>query len=139
MSYKEASPNKGSRTNLKVNNSEQPSEATIFDLLSINRRRYVVDELADADRQPLDKFVDAIAQREASEKPEEGEDWQDIRRTVEVSLYQTHLPKLSNAGVVRYDWTEGWIQAGEHYERMLRYRRPADLESPGGLRSLFGR
>lgn len=59
---------------------------------------------------PVDRrdLVDALAAWENGVDPEDLTEAQ--RRTVDVSLYQTHLDELSDAGVVEYDAESGRVE-----------------------------
>lgn len=85
--------------------SNGPSESlppgTLFDLFSEERRRHVVDCLAEhRTTMALADLADEVATREhdapLTEIPAE-----DVKQ-IYMSLYHNHVPKLANAGVVAY-------------------------------------
>jgi hypothetical protein len=76
------------------------SEADIHDILRNDRRRNVINCLQDRGREiSLRDLAVHIAEIETSESPPPS----NIRDSVYVSLHQTHLPKLDEAGIVTYD------------------------------------
>jgi hypothetical protein len=75
-------------------------ENEVYDILRNERRRGVLRELAaNGLASTIGRLADEIAAQEAGEAPPPT----DVRQSVYVSLHQTHLPKLDNLGVVRYD------------------------------------
>ena len=101
-------------------NRGELSQDTIFDLLSSARRRYTLWYLhQQPDPVHLQDLAEEIAAWENDTEPENLTD-QD-RKRVYVSLYQTHIPKLEEAGVIEYDGETGEIrlvarggELGEH-------------------------
>lgn len=80
--------------------TEHLPETEIHDILRNDRRRHVINVLKEQDTAvSLQELADEVAIRETDETPPpEG-----TRDSVYVSLHQTHLPKLDDAGVVNYD------------------------------------
>ena len=79
-----------------------PSDEEMFDALCSARRLYVLRHLRETGGEaPLGALVDAVAAMEYGKPPEEID--RDERRRIYVSLYQTHLPKLGERGLVRWD------------------------------------
>lgn len=77
----------------------------VFEILSNARRRFMIDYLhQQGGSQSLSDIADHIASREY-ETPVD-QIGNDQRRRVYISLYQTHLPKLVEYGVVEYDEDE---------------------------------
>lgn len=77
-------------------------EADVYEILSNPRRREVIRHLTDVARgRPvsLRELSTAIATHETGESPPP----RAVRESVYNSLHQTHLPKLDELGVVRYD------------------------------------
>lgn len=88
------------------------SKDELFQILSNNRRRYVIYYLHEAgESMSLKNLARKIAAAEA-EVPESEID-ADERQRVYISLYQTHLPKLEEAGIVVYDEDERMVQLTE--------------------------
>ncbi|WP_435364372.1 DUF7344 domain-containing protein [Haloarchaeobius sp. DYHT-AS-18] len=76
------------------------AETQIHHLLSNDRRRCVIEHLKE--ERPwmtLRQLADHIAEIEADESPAPS----NLRDSVYVSLHQSHLPKLDDAGIVEYD------------------------------------
>lgn len=81
---------------------EEISQDDIFDLLSNPRRRFVINYLLREDRPVgIQELSRELATWEFEVEPEELTDQQEKR--IYVALYQTHVPKLEEAGVVDYD------------------------------------
>jgi hypothetical protein len=78
---------------------QRTNEAEIHDLLSNERRRYVIEELTDeVGIVTLRGLAERIARIEVGGDPP-----RDRVRSVYNSLHQTHLPRLDDHGVVAYD------------------------------------
>lgn len=76
------------------------SETTIHSILQNERRRYVLKYLREQERQTcLRDVAEWIAVIEADESPPPT----NVRNSVYVSLHQSHLPKLDEAGLIDYD------------------------------------
>lgn len=82
----------------------RPSREEIFEVLSNRRRRYVLHylkQLDEGETAPLSEIATQVAAWER------GEDVADIayeeRKSVQTSLYQTHLPKLAEKNLIEYD------------------------------------
>jgi hypothetical protein len=88
--------------------SSELSQDVVFDLLSNPRRRFILSYLRQADG-PVDlvDLADQIAAWENDTDVEELTSQQ--RKRVYVSIYQTHVPKLANAGVVTHDQDSGLV------------------------------
>ncbi|PSP42459.1 hypothetical protein BRC66_01365 [Halobacteriales archaeon QH_2_66_30] len=78
----------------------------LFEVLQNQRRRYVLDYLREHDR---------ISSSE--------------RKRVYVALYQCHLPKMDDMGVVEFEKARGTIEPGEHIELCYKY---LDVSDSGG-------
>jgi len=84
------------------------SRNEIFDLLSNSRRRYMLTYLANSpDAVTLQDLARKIAARENNCPVEDVTQKQQKR--VYVSLYQTHVARLSEAGVISYDDSSGHL------------------------------
>lgn len=78
-----------------------------FQALSDGRRRQVIREVDRRDGTvSLTPLSGAIAETEADDASASS------RRAVYLDLYHTHLPVLSDAGIVRYDSEEGTVEFG---------------------------
>ncbi|WP_058566437.1 DUF7344 domain-containing protein [Haloferax marisrubri] len=87
----------------------------IFDLMSNHRRRYTLHYCKRADGAV--QLSDLAEQVAAWEQDKEIPDLTSAeRKTVYTSLQQTHLPRLEQAGVLRYD--RGEVELTERMERL---------------------
>jgi len=86
-------------------------EADIHDVLRNDRRRMVLEQLGDAET-PVSarELSEAIAARESGSDPPP----RDVRRSVYISLQQTHLPKLDDLDVVDYDDATREVRPGDN-------------------------
>ena len=92
----------------------------VYELLSNARRRFVISYLRGREEPvPLSELSDAVASWENEVPAEELTD-QQVKR-VYVSLYQTHLPKLSDFGLVEYDRDEGTVELTESVRELDTY------------------
>ncbi|QSG11725.1 putative trancriptional regulator, ArsR family [Halapricum desulfuricans] len=109
--------------------TERLSRDEIFDLLSSSRRRYVIAHLLDhPEGVTLRELSRAIAARENDCSVDEVTKKQ--RKRVYVSLHQTHVPKLSNAGVI--DRVDDRIVPGDRAPDLAPY-----LTGPGAHRPWY--
>ena len=99
---------------------------TVFDILSNPRRRYVLYYLRQEDGPvELTTLAEHVAAWENETDIDALGDQQ--RKRVYVSLYQTHVPKLHDAGVVRYDKDEGTVELAEEARSIDEYlTQPTD-------------
>jgi len=99
---------------------ESLSQDTAFEILSNSRRRYVLYYLRQQ-QEPVQ--LTALAEHVAAW--ENGTDIESLgnqeRKRVYVSLYQTHVPKLADVGLVDYDKEAGTVALAEKGERMDQY------------------
>ena len=108
------------------------SQDIAFDILSNARRRFVLRELQQA---PDEVELVELAERLAAEEngvTREALTAQQRKRTY-VSLYQTHVPKLVEAGVATYDQDTGEIAATERVGELSEYFRDEPESSPWPL------
>lgn len=104
-----------------VNNGLSKDE--VLELLSNARRRYVLYYLSRRDDGvDLSDLAANIAAWEADRSVESITD--EDRRRVYISLYQTHLPKLEQAGIVSYDTEERTVRLNERATRIVEYLIP---------------
>ncbi|MFC6724306.1 ArsR family transcriptional regulator, partial [Halobium palmae] len=80
-----------------------------FDLLANGRRRRVVEHLC-ASEGPI--ALSEVAKRLAAAETETADAADGRYKSVYVSLQQTHLPKLEDAGVLEYDEDDREVAAG---------------------------
>lgn len=87
---------------------ETLSQDAVFDILSNPRRRYVLYYLRqESEPIELTTLAEHVAAWENETDVESLEDQE--RKRVYVSLYQTHVPKLADAGLVDYDKEAGTV------------------------------
>ena len=102
------------------NDTPQLSQDTAFDLLSSSRRRFIVRRLKTGSGGiDLQTLAAELAAKEAKIDQEELNAQQ--RKRTYVSLYQTHIPKLAEAGVVRYDAEDGVVREGPALNAVASY------------------
>jgi hypothetical protein len=84
------------------------SQDTIFGILQNSRRREVLQYLrSTGSTATIGQLTEIIAALENGVNPSELTYQQ--RKRVRTSLYQTHLPKLADEGLVEYDQREGTV------------------------------
>lgn len=88
---------------------EELSQDTLFSLLSNPRRRFILQYLSRVEGPvTLQDLATEVAAWENETDPEDLTDKE--RKRLYVSLYQTHIPKLDDVGVIEYDQDSGEIQ-----------------------------
>lgn len=100
---------------------EETEKDLIFDLLGNPRRRHLVQALHahEGSVATVTKITDEVAALEYEVAVTEVSQAQ--RKRVYVSLYQTHLPKLEDAGILRLDRKKGTIQLTGNVETLGSY------------------
>jgi len=108
------------------------SQDVVFDLLSNPRRRFVLSYLRQ-EGGPVDlvDLADEIAAWENDTPVEDLTSQQ--RKRVYVSIYQTHVPKLEDAGVVDYDRESGLVQLASRAEEIDDYLQGEEERVPWQL------
>ena len=92
----------------------------VFGLLRNRRRRDVLRYLSETDEQVrIGELAEAIAAREC-DKPVRQITSQE-RKRVYIGLYQGHLPKMDDCGVIEYNRQRGIIDHGPNYEVLVGY------------------
>lgn len=124
MSYETANPVKGSRTAPEVNSADSLPEATVYDLLSAERRLHVIDAIKPRRDCSRSELIDEVAEAEYG-RPIEDIDARE-RKSIAASLYQTHLPKLADYGVISWDRETDMVGAGVRFEQVREYRRASE-------------
>lgn len=85
------------------------SQDTVFEVLKSPRRRYALYYLKRAGgTAELSEITEQVAAWENEIPPSQLESEQ--RKRVYISLYQTHMPKLDEAGIVEYDQSRGTVE-----------------------------
>lgn len=96
----------------------------VFDLLSNERRRHVLQRLRTVEEPiTVTELAELVAATENDVAPDELTDKQ--RKRVYVSLYQTHVPKLADAGVVDYDEDDSTAILTTRGEALTEYFAPS--------------
>ncbi|RQG97119.1 DUF7344 domain-containing protein [Natrarchaeobius chitinivorans] len=96
------------------------SKDVIFELLKNRRRREVLAYLLEAEETvTLGELAEQIAAWEND--TEVNALSSDQRKRVYVALYQTHLPKMDDAGIVEYDQDRGLISLADNADLLMMY------------------
>lgn len=104
---------------------EPLSEDLIFDVLKNRRRRYTLHFLKRQDRPvELSELAEQVAAWENDKTVAELN--ANERKSVYTSLYQTHLPKLADAGIVEYNRNRGVVELSENAAQLEGYLAPQD-------------
>ncbi|WP_247004891.1 DUF7344 domain-containing protein [Halosolutus gelatinilyticus] len=99
---------------------ERLSKDVIFELLKNRRRREVLKYLLETDETvTLGELAEQIAAWEND--TEVNALSSDQRKRVYVALYQTHLPKMDDAGIVEYDQDRGLISLSDNADLLMMY------------------
>ena len=94
----------------------EPSE--IHNVLRNDRRRRAIQHLRDADGTlSVDTLAEHIAAVETGESPPP----RDVRKSVYVSLHQTHLPKLDELDIIDYDQRQQELELRDRAEEVEVY------------------
>lgn len=95
-------------------------EADVYEILANERRRETLRALTNEGENgaiPLSDLADAVTERETGQSPPPT----DTRQSVYNSLHQTHLPKLEELDVVRYDRTARAVHLQDRVRDVERY------------------
>jgi len=108
---------------------EQLSRDQVFDILSSPRRRYVLYYLREyGGPVELTDLAEKLAAWENDTTVEELPP--QARKRVYVSLYQTHVPKLQEAGLIEYDSDSGELWLAEANSVVDPYIGDGETERP---------
>jgi DNA-binding transcriptional ArsR family regulator len=103
-----------------ADDDDRLSKDVIFELLKNRRRREVLAYLLEADETvTLGELAEQIAAWEND--TEVSALSSDQRKRVYVALYQTHLPKMDDAGIVEYDQDRGLISLSDNADLLMMY------------------
>ena len=105
---------------IEVDESGQLPDDVIFGLLKNQRRR---DTLRFLDRNGGESTLSELAEHIAAMENdiEVRQLSSDQRKRVYIGLYQCHLPKMDNAGVIEFDKNRGDVELCEPAEQLLQY------------------
>lgn len=99
------------------NTDEQLSETEIFELLAAPRRRAILRMLARRGGEgTFGDLTNEIATGEHGADSDAG-----TRKSVYVSLYQTHVPRLAEAGVLTYDERTKTVALAGPWPQLMAY------------------
>jgi len=108
--------------------TEELSLDVIFEILKNRRRRDVIHYLREEDdRVPLGELAEHVAAIENDTTPEALTSSE--RKRVYVGLYQCHLPKMDDMGVVTFEQNRGYIELAPGSKSLEPY---IDLPDDGG-------
>ncbi len=100
--------------------TDRLSKDVIFELLKNRRRRQVLAYLLETEETvTLGELAERIAAWENN--TEIAALSSDQRKRVYVALYQTHLPKMDDAGIVDYDQDRGLITLADNADLLVMY------------------
>ena len=100
--------------------SDGLSKDVIFELLKNRRRREVLQYLLDREETvTLGELAEQIAAWENDTTVNALSS--DQRKRVYVALYQTHLPKMDDAGIIDYDQDRGLIALSDNADLLMMY------------------
>ncbi|WP_254524292.1 DUF7344 domain-containing protein [Natrinema caseinilyticum] len=103
---------------VQTNRTEPLEESEVFHILGNDRRRAIVQQLADEGGQiDVSDVASEIAATESDTTPVPN----NLYKSVYVSLQQTHLPQLQEDAVIEYDSDAKTIQPGRHFDDVLTY------------------
>lgn len=84
-----------------------PTRTQLYGLLSSDTRRHLLDILADTPSQrDLRELARAVVDRLDIE-----DSFDDAAHTVAIELHHNHLPRLENAGLIRYNYDSSRIES----------------------------
>lgn len=105
------------------------SQDVVFDILSSPRRRYVLYYLRTTeDSIKLTDLAEQVAAWENNTEPDEITEQE--RKRVYVSLYQTHIPRLAEAGIIDYNKETGDIALSSEGKDIDDYLQPVQDDRP---------
>lgn len=105
---RETDPEGRTQGSMSMESSQKLSPDVVFEILSSRRRRMVLYLLRQRGNEAtVNELAEEIAALENDVPVEELTSQQQKR--VYVSLYQTHLPKLDQTGIIDYDADEGTV------------------------------
>jgi len=105
-----------------VSTTEKPtlSKSEVFELLSADRRQEVLRYLDNTEgKATLSELAEHIASLECDCDQSQLSSQQ--RKRAYVGLYQCHLPKMADAGVIDYNADRGIVTLNERSVRLLNY------------------
>jgi len=120
---------RGTPKHSMFSNNEEISQDTVFDVLSSARRRETISILREEETPiELTTLAETVAARENETTVEELSS-QD-RKRVYVSLYQTHIPKLVDVGIVEHDSDSGEVWLTDRADSIEPYLQGPEQFTP---------
>lgn len=98
-----------------LQNQVQLSKSDIFSVLQNDRRRCVLEILRRDGNQSVRFLSEEIARLESGEADPKSS----IRKSIYVSLLQTHIPKMESLGVINYNREQDFVEllpAASHFD-----------------------
>lgn len=103
------------------------SRDQLYHILSNARRRFILQYLSETE-EPI-KLIDLVKETAAWENDKEIDELtQKEQKRMYVSLYQTHIPKLSDAGFIEYDTESQEVKLADQSEAVLPAVKPDESE-----------
>ncbi len=103
---------------VQTSRSESLAESEVFHILGNDRRRAIVQLLA---QEPGQVGVSDIATEIAASESDTTPVPNNLYKSVYVSLQQTHLPQLEEDGIIEYDSDAKTIAPGPNFQTVLGY------------------
>lgn len=104
-----------------------------FRLLANDRRRWLIDHIADRDDSiKLGELAEFIAYMESDHAEDPSQVLTDERKRVYIALYQNHLPALKREGIVEWDERGGTVWPTDRC-RHLAWIHLAGARANGGV------
>jgi len=100
-----------------VDDESTLTQSEVHDVLRNERRRHVIERLAEQDTDSVRNLAEHIASIESGESPPP----RNVRQSVYVSLHQTHLPKLDDLEIVVYDDDAKEVWLSDRADEVLVY------------------
>ncbi|AFZ74125.1 DUF7344 domain-containing protein [Natronobacterium gregoryi] len=107
---------------VQTNRTGSLAESEVFHILGNDRRRAIVQLLAEKSGQVgVSDVATEIAATESDVDTDSGSVPNNLYKSVYVSLQQTHLPQLEEDDVIEYDSDTKTIHPGQNFEDVLTY------------------
>jgi DNA-binding transcriptional ArsR family regulator len=120
---------------VQTNRTDSLEESEVFHILGNDRRRAIVQLLAEESAQiDVSDVATEIAATESDSTPVPN----NLYKSVYVSLQQTHLPQLQEDAVIEYDSDAKTIRPGPNFSDVLGYVDGETADRPSTLRLHLG-
>lgn len=117
--------------------SDALSQDDVFDLLSNRRRRFILAYLSEQETPvTLKRLTTQLAGWENGIDVDEVTDQQ--RKRVYISVYQTHVPRLTDASLITYDSDTGLVELTDNIVTVWRHMPADDPDAPAWERIYVG-